>query len=146
MNSQPLFNYILTATVSFVKLFIKGIIYFPFLFCGYVGAKFILHRNDNGLLWLTLTILFAGLIYLVFYFVILKMNDYKSTNNFLWVPLFIFCIVFTCALPVYIVFAALENIIRKLSSGSNTLLLAWIFSLAFGIFVFTRYPFFRSIK
>jgi hypothetical protein len=144
MNSQQLFNYIFTTFLFFIKFFVKGIIYFPFLFCGYVCAKFIMHRNDNGLVWMALIISFAGLIYFIFHLLVVKMNNHKSTNNLCWVPLFIFCIAFTCILPVYIVFTPLENVIRKLTSGSNAVLLTWIFSLAFGFFVFSRYPFFKS--
>jgi hypothetical protein len=147
-DGQQVFNcnYTFSAILVAIKLFFKGIIFFPFLVCGYLAAKIFLHRKDNGLLWLILVLLFAYIIFLIFHFMVQKMNRLKLSGNLIWIPFFLICAFFTCIIPVWIIFEPVGKILQRLTHHSNPIALTWIFSLAFGFYLFFRYPFFRYHK
>jgi hypothetical protein len=144
MTGQQLFNYILTGLLFVLKCAVKMLIYSPFLFTGYLITTHILHKKDHGLLWIGLTVLLAYFIYLFFRLFIHLKNNLKANGNLFWIPIFIIGVTFSCALPVWIVFEPVEKVISKLASHSNVAVIAWIVSLAFGFFVYSRYRSFQK--
>lgn len=68
----------------------------------------------------------------------------KHNSNLFWIPLFILCVIVTCVLPVWIVFNPLQNIIAHYTE-TNYEIVTWIFAVAFGLYVYSRYHFLTNI-
>ncbi|SRR6266498_3294360 len=68
-------------------------------------------------------------------------TGFKAKGNLFWIPIFIFCIVFTCVIPIWIVFEPIESLIGKMTHETNTNTLTWIVSLAFAFFIYRKYNF-----
>lgn len=84
------------------------------------------------------------MLYFIIYFFKGILIALKSNGNLFWIPLFICCIVITCALPVWIVFEPLENFFNKYTE-TNQQLLTWICALTFGFYVYSKYHFLTNI-
>ena len=143
-DGQILFNRVLFAFTIAIKIILKIIIYSPLLYIGWLIANQILTANTNKILWLALILIFATVIYFIIYFLKGVLIALKHNHNWLWLPLFLFCVAFTCALPVWILFDPLTNFISRYTQ-TNQQLLTWIFALAFGLYVYSKYHFLTNI-
>lgn len=143
-DGQVLFNRILFAFAVAVKIVLKLIVYSPLLLTGWFIAKQILSPDANIIWWIALILIFATLTYFIIYFLKGVLIALKHNHNWLWLPLFLFCVAFTCALPVWILFDPLTNFISGYTQ-TNQQLLTWIFVLAFGLYVYSRYHFLTNI-
>jgi hypothetical protein len=143
-GENQFFNSCVIGLIITVKYCFKMLIYSPFLLTGYLISKAFLHRSDHVFLWMGMTLLVAYIFYIFISILKKLINIWRAENKFYWIPLFIICVAFTCILPVYLVFEPLEKIIGRLTHGSNVSLITWIFSMAFGFYVYSRHRFFRN--
>ena len=140
-DGQEIFNYLWIIMLFVFKWSFKGLIYSPFLYSGYVAAAFLLHKDDSGLLWMAMILLFAGICYLLFFMLEKLMLKLVAKGKLMWIPLFVICLGFTCVLPVWIIFDPLERLIGRLTHHSNASVITWILSLAFGFYISGHYLF-----
>jgi hypothetical protein len=126
-----------------LKLSFRLLIYSPILITAYILSSSILHKKDSVFFWLGFTLLFAYCIHKIFMFMGKLIRVWRIKGNLLWIPLFLFCVVFTCVPPVYFAFGTVYKIIARYAHESNPLLLTWIVSLSFGYFIYSRYHFLR---
>ena len=139
-DGQIKFNRILFSFVLVFKMILKIVVYSPLLFLSYLITQQILNPDTNKIIWLALMFIFAILFYSVIYFFKGVLIALKFNHKSVWILLFTVLVIFTCALPVWIVFNPLQNVIARYSS-SNQEPLAWIFAVAFGLYVYSRYHF-----
>lgn len=118
----------------------RGLIYFPLLLTGYLIAARILDKKANGLAWFGLILLFAVALYVLLYVLKGLLITLKKYQNWIWVPLFLLCVSFTCLLPVWVSFDLIEKFAEALSKSSADVI-AWIISAALAIFIYSRYHF-----
>lgn len=70
----------------------------------------------------------------------------RANRRFIWVLIFVVCVVFTCVLPVYIVFEPIGKLLVSLSkSHKPNKVLTWVFFLVFGAYVYYRYDFLENL-
>ena len=143
-DGQLLFDRVLFAFVIVVKTFLKIIVYSPLLFIGWLITKQILDTTTDKIFWLALILLFAVILYFIIYFLKGVLIALKYNRSWFWVPLFIFCVALTCIFPVWVVFEPLSNFIGRYAQ-SNQQVLTWIFALAFGLYVYSKYHFLTNI-
>jgi hypothetical protein len=143
-DGQFLFDRILFAFVIVFKVILKAVVYSPLLFLGWIISKQILDTNSDKILWIALIVLLAVILYFVVYFLKGVLIALKHNHNLFWIPLFVFCVVITCILPVYIVFDPIQNMVGSYT-GTKQPLLTWIFATAFGLYVYSRYHFLTNI-
>ncbi len=139
-EGQQYFDNMLIGLLIVFKWAFKLMIYSPFIFTGYIAATHILHKDDHGLLWIGTIALFAYICFLIVNFLKRLVIIFKAKGNLFWIPIFIFCITFTCIFPVWIVFEPIEKLIGKLTP-SNIKRLTWMASLAFGFSIYRKYNF-----
>jgi hypothetical protein len=124
----------------------KILIYAPLFFTAFIIVSAVLKEEESSLLGLIVILLVTFILYLLIYFLKGAIIALKAYNNLMWVPVFIICVAFTCILPVYIVFEPIGNLLKSLSkSGNPNKALTWIFSIAFGAYVYFRYDFLTNI-
>lgn len=139
---QLLFYWIFKAILMAVRLFLRALIFSPQLITGYLLCKLLLSKTDTTLLWMIAIVLVAVLTH--FFILMLKqiIIVLKNKGNFLWIPILIVCLSYTCIFPVWIVFNPV-NYLMHLISAEKAVYLTWLFSIAFGIYLYFRYDFFN---
>ena len=143
-SSQYLFNKALLVLCIAMKLFFKLIVYLPLWFVGYMIVTNILGKGDSALGWIGLIALFTLLLYQIVFFIKGIIIGLMNEANFLWIPLFVVCISFTCIFPAWIVYNYIQPILQELSpkSGGG---MSWIGAIAFGIYTYSRYHYLTNI-
>lgn len=139
-DSQWMFDRVLSGLRIAAKWFLKSITYIPFWFTGYMLASQFLTKDYSPLLWIFLTLLFAFALYLLLFFIKGIMISFKQNSNLIWIPLFLFITAFTSALPAWISFNTFHSLARLLTKQSADLV-AYIFCLCFGLYIYSRYQF-----
>jgi hypothetical protein len=143
-DGQDIFERCFTGIWFVLKLLFKILIYSPLVFASYMITIQLLEKNDHAVLWIGLVFIFSVFLYLLLYFLKGIIIGFKSAGNFLWLTLFIICTVFTCVLPVWICFETIKTITETLSKNAGEKL-TWIFSVAIGLFIYSRYHFLTNI-
>ena len=143
-DGQILFNRILSAFLFTLKIILKSLVYSPLLFLSWFIAAKLLHDQINKITALGLVLLLSYILYFVIYFFKGVLIALKFNRNFLWIPLFICAVLFTCAIPMYVIFDPI-NIIIDRYTDANQYLLTWIFTAAFGLYVYSKYHFLTNI-
>lgn len=143
-SSQYIFDRALLYLWITLKLIFKLIVYIPLWFVGYMLTTTILEKADSALIWLSLIFLFAALLYQVVFFIKGITLGLMSNHNMLWIPLLALCVSFTCIFPAWLIFNYTQSIFYKISPESGNIL-TWITSIAFGIYVYSRYHFLTNI-
>ena len=143
-DGQIIFNRILFAFIVVIKIVLKAIVYSPLLLLSWITAKQILDAKTDVILWIALILVFTTIFYFMIYFLKGVLIALNHNHNFIWIPVFICCALFTCVLPVWLVFEPLEKIVTSYAQ-SNQHLLTWIFALAFGLYVYSKYHFLTNI-
>src|SRR3954465_15291340 len=110
-DGQIMFNRILFSFVITIKMILKLIVYSPLIFLGYFITNEILNADTDKILWIALITVFAFLFYFITYFFKGVLIALKHNGNLFWIPLFIFCLIVTCVLPVWIIFSPLQNVV-----------------------------------
>src|SRR5258706_13615966 len=131
-EGQYLFDFMLKGFLFILKNAFKILIYSPFLIAAYLISKSFLDRNDHALLWLTMILIFSFALFMLFTYLKTRMLKLKEHRNLYWIPIFVFCAAFSCLLPVWIVYEPVQSVIIRLTSSSNTTIIALIISLSFG--------------
>jgi hypothetical protein len=126
------------------KWILRAIIYLPLWFAGYLIATNILQKEDSAFAWAGMIVILAICLYQLLFFIMGLIIGFKYRENFLWIPLFILCTVFTCVLPVWFAFDAIQVFTTEWSKKSADTL-TWIFALAFGLLIYSRYHFLTNI-
>lgn len=139
-SNQYLFDKVLWAIWKAIKIIFKLTVYLPLWFAGYQITSQILIKNEDSLNLIALTILFALLIYQVIFFTKGLIISLKIKGNLFWLPLFIVCICFTCVLPTWFIHSSIQPWLHRISPNSGNLM-AWLTSIFFGIYVYSRYHF-----
>ena len=143
-SGQYLFGRCLNGIFIAFKLLFRAVIYSPLLITGYFIATKILSKEDSGLIWLGLVLVFAFFIYLFLFFLKGMMIALKSRGNFLWLLLFALCVMYTCVAPVWISFDDIEKLMLHLSKEEAPTL-TWLFSAAMAGYIYSRYQFLLNI-
>ena len=143
-DGQMMFNKILFSFVIVFKMILKIIVYSPLLFLSYLITKQILTAQTDKIIWLALILIFSFILYAVIYFFKGVLIALKFNHKSFWILLFICLIAITCIVPVWIIFNPLQSFINNYTS-TNQQLLTWIFALAFGVYVYSRYHFLTNI-
>lgn len=143
-SGQYLFDKTLKALWISLKFSLKLITYLPLWFAGYLITSLILQKNDDGLAWIGLIILFAILIYQIVFFIKGIIIGLKNKGNLIWLPLFILCLSFTCLLPTWLVYKNIQPYFNKVSPASGNVL-TWIVSISFGLYAYSRYHYLTNI-
>lgn len=139
---QILFFFCFKAILLALRFLLIAIVYSPQLITGYFLCRLFLNKTDSALLWVTAIILVACLIH--FLILILKqiIISLKSSGNFLWIPLLLIALAYTCIFPAWIVFRPVEYCMSYISA-ERAVSLTWLFSTAFSIYLYFRYDFFN---
>ncbi|AWO02091.1 hypothetical protein DLD77_10485 [Chitinophaga alhagiae] len=146
MNDQQMFDRNIGFLWKAAKWLFKALIYFPLIITSFIIVSSIMKKEVSSLLGLAVIILVSFILYLLVYFVKGILICLKSNNKLLWILPFIICVSFTCILPVYIVLDPVGRLVQSSSrSGTSYDILKWIFSLAFGVYVYFRYDFLTNI-
>lgn len=143
-DGQFMFDRILSAFWIVIKGLLKAIIYLPLWFTGYIITSQLLAKEDSPLIWIGLILLFAFALFQLLYFIKGVIIACKKRNNFMWIPLFLLCTVFTSALPAWAAFDTIHALARLLSNESAQLV-TWILSIAFGLYIYSRYHFLLNV-
>lgn len=144
-SNQYLFDRTLKALRIAFRATIKLAVYLPLWFSGYLLTSQLLDKTDDSIAWILLIVLFTILMYQSIFFIKgLLIGLKKNKGNLLWMPLFIVCILFTCVFPVWQLHSTVVQLFHKISPNSGNLL-AWLTSLCFGIYVYSRYNFLTDI-
>jgi hypothetical protein len=138
------YNSCVVGLILVAKYCFRMVIYSPFLVTGYLISRSFLGKSDHAVLWMGMTLLFAYLVYMLLAILKKLMAHWRTENNYWWVAIFIICVSFTCILPVYLVFGPLQTVLCKLSHGSHTKAITWIFSIAFGFYVYHKHRFLKN--
>lgn len=138
-----LFNLILKTVFFVVRMLFKALVFSPQIITGYIICLHFLNRKDAVGVWITCIVMVATLIYL--FIVILKtiLLAMMQKGNWLWLPLSIVCIAYTCIFPVWILFDSINHIMLFISKD-HAALMTWLCSLCLGLYIFTHYNFFSS--
>ena len=146
MDDQQMFDRNLGFLWKVAKWLFKALVYFPLIITSFIIVSSIMKKEVTSLLGLAVIILVGFILYLLVYFVKGILICLKSNNKLLWILPFIICVAFTCILPVYIVLDPVGHLVQSSShSGTPNNVLKWIFSLAFGVYVYFRYDFLTNI-
>jgi hypothetical protein len=143
-DGQIMFNRILFSFVVVFKTILKIIVYSPLLFLSYLITKQILSAQTEKIIWLALMLIFAFVLYAVIYFFKGVLVALKFNHKSIWILLFICLVTTTCILAVWIIFNPLQDFINNYTS-SNQQLVTWLFALAFGLYVYSKYQFLTNI-
>lgn len=141
---QYLFDRCLNGIFIAIKLLFKTIIYFPLLLTGYLIASTILSRQDNGIIWSGVIVIFACVLYLFIFFLKGIFIAFKSKGNMFWIPLFVVCVAYTCIAPVCIGFETIEKVMLCFNNEQGAAL-TWLFCFVYGYYVYTRYQFLTNV-
>lgn len=129
------------------KYLIKLFIYSPLIFTAIVIARSVVYKNEFISMEGVLVISFIScFLYLLVYFLKGLLIGLKAKGNFFWIPLFLFCVVFTCAIPVYLAFEPVGKLVMSVSETQKPdKLLQWVISLTIGYLVYFQYKFMTDI-
>lgn len=143
-STQHIFDRALWAIVAVAKWLLQALVYLPFWFCGYLLSTLLLEKQDSVWAWLITTVIFGVLLYQLLFFIKGIMIGLKDRNNAWWIVLFIICCTFTCIAPAWIVFQNIQPLVANwTTTASDTL--SWLFSIAFGCWVYSRYHFLTDV-
>lgn len=142
-SEQYFFDRVLQGITTAIKYAWKALVYFPQLFSGYYLAGYLLNKQANGIAWCLLTLLFAFLFYQLIFFLKGLLTGLKTKRNFWWAPVFVFCLLYTCVLPVILLFGLLHHAAFYCSPAYADLL-TWAFACAAGIYLYSRYAFLQD--
>jgi hypothetical protein len=143
-DGQILFNRILFAFTLIIKMVLRTLVYSPLLLLGWIITKQVLDVKTDKIIWIAVILLFAVVFYFIIYFFKGVLIALKHNKNLFWIPLFTLCVLFTCILPVWIIFDYLKNFFTAYSEANKNLL-TWIFACAFALYVYSRYHFLTNI-
>jgi hypothetical protein len=143
-TSQHIFDRALWALWIAAKWILKAIVYLPLWFTGYIIVDNILNKEDSAFAWIGLIVIFAICLYQLLFFVKGMIIGLRHRNNLFWILLFILCITFTCILPVWFAFDTIHFYAEEWSTKSADIL-TWVFAMAFGLFIYSRYHFLTNI-
>jgi len=147
MNDQQMFDRNIGFLWKAAKWLFKALVYFPLIITSFIIVSSIMKKEVTSLLGLAVIILVSFILYLLVYFVKGILICLKGNNKLLWILPFIICVTFTCVLPVYLVLDPVGYLVKSSShSGTSNSILKWIFSLAFGVYVYFRYDFLSNIS
>lgn len=142
MDDQQMFDKNLGFLWKAAKWLLKVLVYFPLILTSYIIVSSMMKKEVTSLLGLAVVILVSFILYLLVYFLKGMLICLKSNHKLLWILLFIICVVFTCVLPVYLVLDPIGSLVKSSThSGNPNSAFKWIFSLAFGVYVYFRYDF-----
>ncbi len=127
-----------TGFVIAFKLLFKALVFAPLIFTGYLLATQVLDKKAHGLLWITVILLFAALLYAGMMALKNIICDLKDRQNYWWVPLFLFCITFTCILPAWLVYDPPNSIILRMKGTPN---ITRLVVFCFTVYVYFQYDF-----
>lgn len=139
---QFLFYWCFKAVLLAFRLLFKGIVYSPQLITSYFLCRMLLNKADTALLWLTMIVVIALIIHMAVLLLKQLILGLKNSGNYLWIPLLLAAISYTCIFPVWLVFNPAKNLMVFVSHERPEML-TWLFSIAFGIYLYTRYDFFN---
>ena len=120
------------------KWVFKSLVYAPLLLTGYLICTLFLDKKAHGLLWLGLPVLLAYLVYIVVMATKKILNGLRAKGSLLWLPLFVFCIAFTCVLPAYMVYSPVNYVVHE-CKGNQTVTI--LLMACFTGFVYFQYDF-----
>jgi len=143
-DGQILFDRTVSAFAIVIRMLLKAIVYSPLLFISGLITKQITGNNTDIVIKLALIIILAIILYYCIYFLKGVLIALKYNQNLFWVSLFLCCVLVTCVLPVWIIFEPLQNFITSYVA-TNAQLITWIFAIAFGLYVYSRYHFLTNI-
>ncbi|HEY0054297.1 MAG TPA: hypothetical protein VGB63_02980 [Pedobacter sp.] len=129
------------------KYLIKLFIYSPLIFTAIAITNSIGDKDEfKSFKGLFVIFLITCILYLLVYFLKGLLIGLKTKGNFFWIPLFLFCIAFTCVLPVYLAFEPVGKLVMYMSKTQKPdELLQWVISLTIGYLVYFQYKFMTNI-
>lgn len=139
-SEQYLFDRMLHGLLIAVKAVGKGIVYFPQLFTGYCISRCFLNKEDNGIIWITLTVLFAFMLYQFIFLLKGILIVFKIKKNFWWIPILIVCVLYTSVLPVMLFFALLHKAAFYFTIDHADEL-TWLFAIVACGYIYSKYAF-----
>jgi hypothetical protein len=139
-SEQYLFDRCLQALWFSMKLVFKLFIYSPMIISGYFIAIWLLHKDESAIVWVATILFIAYTLYLFLYFIKGMIIGFLIKRNFLWLPLFIISLAYTCVLPVWLSFEIIEKV-SVLLAKQDTTVVAWMLTLAFFDYIYSRYHF-----
>lgn len=146
MDDQQMFDKQTGFLWKVIKWLFKALVYFPLIITSFIIVSSIMKKEASSLLGLAVVILVTFILYLLVYFIKGILICLKSNNKLLWILPFIICVAFTCILPVYLVLDPVGYLVQNANRSGNTYsIFKWIFSLAFGVYVYFRYDFLTNI-
>lgn len=139
-SEQYFFDRIFNGVMIAIKNAVKAIVYFPQLFGGYCIACCLLSKETNELLWISLTVLFAFILYQCIFLLKGLLIAFKTKHNFWWLPFFILCVLYTCVLPVILFFGLLHKAVFYFTIEYADAL-TWLFAIVVCSYLYNKYAF-----
>jgi hypothetical protein len=120
------------------RLLLKALVFSPLIFTGYLLAVRVLDKKAHGLLWVTVILIFAGLLYTALMMLKNIINELKNKGNYWWIPVFFLCIAFTCILPARLIYDPLNHIVLQMK---GTPAVTRMIDVCFAVYVYFQYDF-----
>lgn len=126
-----------------IRMTFLALIYSPQVITGYLLCRLYLRKEEPALLWMVSIVLIAFLIYAIILQLKQTIHLLISKRNWLWLPLLIFCVGYTCIFPLWIFFDTIQKAMY-LVSAERAGILTWLFCICFGGYLYSRYNFLKT--
>lgn len=141
---QHFFDNVLSALWIAAKWLAKAVVYLPLWFCGYLLSATMLTPKDSAVAWIGLVVLIAVVMYQLLFFIKGILIALKAYQKLVWIFLFLVCCTFTCILPAWFIYHAIQPLMTELSAQSASTL-TWIAAITSGVLVYSQYHFLTNI-
>lgn len=137
-NGQWLFEFFIRVFLVLIRIFLKLLLFFPFIAAGYFFTQLILQKTDHGILWMVMVYIFSVLFYRIFSIIKYSMFILRGKNNPIWFLIFLVSVFTTSVFPVWLVYDPIKNWVLKLAhSGAD--LITWIICGFLGWLLYRRH-------
>lgn len=139
-DGQFLFTQTLRKLGVAAKILLFILVFSPILFSAYAASTLYVDKNAQWYIWFGSIALVSLAIYQLLFIIKGIIIGLKESGRawWIWIPLFLICTLFVCALPVSIVFPWFQKLTHHQSAVS------WTISILFGYFIYGQYNFLNS--
>jgi hypothetical protein len=137
------YQFLFRIIIFLFKAAIRVIIYSPQLLTAYLLCKTVLKKEEPVQVWVIGILLVAFLFYQFIFLLKMIMQGLRRRENWLWLPLFLILVTYTCIFPLWISFDTVQHVM-SLISGERGTILTWLSLFCFGFYLYSRYSFLNS--
>lgn len=139
-SEQYLFDRNIFSIGWVLKCLFRSLVYAPLFATGYFLSTLLLESGEAAVLWIASTLGLTLAVLLLIYFLKGILIALLNAGNFLWVPLALLLVGYTCLVPSWYVFHSLEKFLAvRMESDAN--FITWAATIAFAGYTYSRYNF-----